>query len=56
MIDFEKILDNVGAIGPYQIGIFVLLCYSGIPSGLTTIGPVFQAHTPDYRYLGSMCS
>nr|XP_039269896.1 organic cation transporter protein-like [Styela clava] len=49
MIDFDYILSKVGYLGTYQILVILMVYYSGIPSGLNSIGPVFMSYQPDYR-------
>lgn len=49
MIDFDYLLSKIGHLGKYQIMILAMVFYVGIPSGLNSIGPVFQSYTPPYR-------
>lgn len=51
MIDFDVLLNNLGAFGIYQIVIFSSLMYFQIPGGMNSIAPVFISYTPEYRYM-----
>ncbi|KAM6906976.1 organic cation/carnitine transporter 2-like isoform 1-T2 [Xenentodon cancila] len=50
-IDYEAATSFVGEWGSFQQQVFLLLCLSTLPNGLTALSIVFLADTPSHRCL-----
>ena len=47
MINYDVLLDDLGAFGLSQILIVAMLCYYHIPGAMIAIAPVFIQHNPE---------
>ncbi len=49
MHEFEEIIEEVGAFGPYQIRVFILVSAFETPAAWAMLLPVFAAATPTWK-------
>lgn len=48
MAEFEHIFDEVGAFGPYQVRIFILVSFFETPAAWAMLLPVFTSANPKW--------